>query len=227
MIPHRGGLPHSDIHGSKPARGSPWLFAACHVLHRLLVPRHPPNALIALDTKTILRANREQLFSHHAQEPSHQNPNQSENQPKSRRDPASATQQNPQLSLYPTPLNPANAIRGTTLDATNTTIPSGQTVTHDVNGPPQIQSQIQQPLDPLQTPSCPARPGAHQNLIHNTKEQTTTHSIILHPTLSGATRSADPQPNPMKPHHIATRSGDYRIRTDDPLLAKQVLYQLS
>ena len=48
VIPQRGGLPHSDIHGSKPARGSPWLFAACHVLHRLLVPRHPPNALLAL-----------------------------------------------------------------------------------------------------------------------------------------------------------------------------------
>ncbi len=45
----RSGLPHSDIHGSTPARGSPWLFAACHVLHRLLVPRHPPNALIALE----------------------------------------------------------------------------------------------------------------------------------------------------------------------------------
>ncbi len=44
-----GGLPHSDIHGSTPARGSPWLFAACHVLHRLLVPRHPPNALIMLE----------------------------------------------------------------------------------------------------------------------------------------------------------------------------------
>jgi hypothetical protein len=44
----KGGLPHSDIHGSKPARGSPWLFAACHVLHRLLVPRHPPNALLIL-----------------------------------------------------------------------------------------------------------------------------------------------------------------------------------
>src|SRR5665213_3838243 len=44
-----GGLPHSDIHGSTPARGSPWLFAACHVLHRLLVPRHPPNALLALE----------------------------------------------------------------------------------------------------------------------------------------------------------------------------------
>ena len=45
-----GGLPHSDIHGSTPARGSPWLFAACHVLHRLLVPRHPPNALLILDS---------------------------------------------------------------------------------------------------------------------------------------------------------------------------------
>ena len=48
-IPHRGGLPHSDTHGSTPARGSPWLFAACHVLLRLLVPRHPPNALLILD----------------------------------------------------------------------------------------------------------------------------------------------------------------------------------
>ena len=42
-------MPHSDIHGSTPARGSPWLFAACHVLHRLLVPRHPPNALLMLE----------------------------------------------------------------------------------------------------------------------------------------------------------------------------------
>ena len=39
------GLPHSDIHGSKGARPSPQLFAACHVLHRLLAPRHPPDAL--------------------------------------------------------------------------------------------------------------------------------------------------------------------------------------
>src|SRR6201996_5525332 len=44
-----GGLPHSDIHGSNAARGSPWLFAACHVLHRLLVPRHPPNALLSFN----------------------------------------------------------------------------------------------------------------------------------------------------------------------------------
>ena len=52
--PSLGGLPHSDIHGSTPARGSPWLFAACHVLHRLLVPRHPPNALLILDIPDIV-----------------------------------------------------------------------------------------------------------------------------------------------------------------------------
>jgi hypothetical protein len=37
----RGGFPHSDIHGSKVTPTSSWLFAGCHVLHRLLEPRHP------------------------------------------------------------------------------------------------------------------------------------------------------------------------------------------
>ncbi len=44
--PLRGGLPHSEIPGSTIARISPGLFAACHVLHRLSVPRHPPDALV-------------------------------------------------------------------------------------------------------------------------------------------------------------------------------------
>ena len=44
-----GGLPHSEITGSKPIPGSPVLIAGYHVLHRLLLPRHPPNALLALD----------------------------------------------------------------------------------------------------------------------------------------------------------------------------------
>ena len=39
------GLPHSDICGSKLICSSPQLFAAYHVFHRLLVPRHPPCAL--------------------------------------------------------------------------------------------------------------------------------------------------------------------------------------
>src|SRR5438552_9977006 len=42
-----GGLPHSEIPGSPIARISPGLFAACHVLHRLSVPRHPPDALLS------------------------------------------------------------------------------------------------------------------------------------------------------------------------------------
>ncbi len=39
------GFPHSEICGSKVAHTSPQLIAACHVLHRLCMPRHPPNAL--------------------------------------------------------------------------------------------------------------------------------------------------------------------------------------
>jgi hypothetical protein len=44
----RGGLPHSDISGSKLICSSPELFAACHVLHRLLAPRHSPYTLSSL-----------------------------------------------------------------------------------------------------------------------------------------------------------------------------------
>ena len=44
----RGGLPHSEIRGSTGARPSPRLIAACHVLHRLSAPRHPPDALLSL-----------------------------------------------------------------------------------------------------------------------------------------------------------------------------------
>ena len=41
-------LPHSDISGSTLICSSPKLFAACHVLHRLLMPRHSPCALFSL-----------------------------------------------------------------------------------------------------------------------------------------------------------------------------------
>jgi hypothetical protein len=45
---HKGGFPHSEIAGSKGARASPALIAACHVLHRLSMPRHPSEALMRL-----------------------------------------------------------------------------------------------------------------------------------------------------------------------------------
>ena len=41
-------FPHSDISGSMDICSSPKLFAAYHVFHRLLVPRHPPYALISI-----------------------------------------------------------------------------------------------------------------------------------------------------------------------------------
>ena len=46
-----GGFPHSDISGSKLICSSPKLIAAYHVLHRLLMPRHSPCALISLTNK--------------------------------------------------------------------------------------------------------------------------------------------------------------------------------
>ena len=42
------GFPHSDIFGSSLTYSSPKLFGVRPVLHRLLVPRHPPCALIHL-----------------------------------------------------------------------------------------------------------------------------------------------------------------------------------
>ena len=42
------GFPHSEILGSKLMCSSPRLIAACHVLHRLLMPRHSPCALSSL-----------------------------------------------------------------------------------------------------------------------------------------------------------------------------------
>ena len=42
------GFPHSDICGSSVICTYPQLFAACHVLLRLLVPGHPPCALSSL-----------------------------------------------------------------------------------------------------------------------------------------------------------------------------------
>ncbi len=70
-----GGLPHSEIHGSKPILGSPWLIAEYHVFHRLLLPRHSPNALLALDLiqkkKDLRQSRRWKLVRnrHHSSEP--------------------------------------------------------------------------------------------------------------------------------------------------------------
>ena len=43
------GFPHSEICGSMLICSSPQLIAACHVLRRLLMPRHSPYALVRLN----------------------------------------------------------------------------------------------------------------------------------------------------------------------------------
>ena len=55
------GLPHWGIAGSRVVCTSPALIAACHALHRLSVPRHPPYALSSLTWKSILRKKRKKV----------------------------------------------------------------------------------------------------------------------------------------------------------------------
>ena len=160
------------------------------------------------------------------------------------------------LSTYAlqTPLNPA-----TTITSANPSQPpknqgrsqqasTGQTnhviaITDKPKLPTQT-PQIQRPATPSKTPSCPARPGAHQNLIHSC-QRTNAHPAQppkVPPNGSNPIRTA---PNPSahiapssttnhgqapigpKPKPPAHRHGGGRDRTDDPLLAKQVLSQLS
>ena len=47
------GFPHSDICGSMCICHSPQLFAAYHVFRRLIVPRHPPCALLRFTSISI------------------------------------------------------------------------------------------------------------------------------------------------------------------------------
>jgi hypothetical protein len=49
------GFPHSEIHGSKRVCRSPWLIAACRVLHRRSAPRHSPFTLSSLAIKYFRR----------------------------------------------------------------------------------------------------------------------------------------------------------------------------
>ena len=59
------GFPHSDIHGSLPAFGFPWLFVDRYVLLRLPVPRHPPCALVSLTCPPVVSTEVFQSCSNH------------------------------------------------------------------------------------------------------------------------------------------------------------------
>src|SRR4051812_30708098 len=87
-----GGLPHSEIHGSKPARGSPWLIATCCVLHRLSVPRHPPDALHTLVLGAYPKGKSPYLRMRHTQEKARKGPTPARTHPAKmhRHDPTSS-----------------------------------------------------------------------------------------------------------------------------------------
>ena len=57
------GFPHSEICGSQDMCSSPQLIAAYHVLRRLPVPRHPPDALLYLTSSSAALADYSLLFS--------------------------------------------------------------------------------------------------------------------------------------------------------------------
>ena len=81
-----------------------------------------------------------------------------------------------------------------------------------------------------------AHPETHQNLIHTDKElirpfradhtEADNHRLSLQFTFFSATTHPDWPPQRPVPQHQKS-GGDDRDRTDDPLLAKQVLSQLS
>ena len=57
------GFPHSEISGSMGICPSPKLIAAYHVFRRLLVPRHPPYALISI-TNSLKKRDAFQVYTH-------------------------------------------------------------------------------------------------------------------------------------------------------------------
>jgi hypothetical protein len=184
-----GGLPHSEIRGSKSARLSPRLFAACHVLRRLSVPRHPPDALLMrLIATTLLSLAPAHALSH-------------------------ARTRRLVKTLYP---------QGDPTSRSAAALPPERTasVTHTV------------PLHPVKQRTHPApprgterrRPGqyspaANWDLPDRLRQQPTYPSLAL-------AAPAAPLPLVTQPRGCVSGGGE-RDRTDDLLLAKQALSQLS
>ena len=174
-------MPHSEIPGSPIARISPGLFAACHVLPRLSVPRHPPDALlIALDC-------------HHAARAQGQNPG-----------PASAG------AGIPVKTGPKDAKRPRMKTLPRTAQHSAAARAAPAAGPVRL-GHMTTPSSPFNQHTAPggsARTGAHS------KPSATTAGASRPAAAAGCGGASG-------------GGGGERIRTDDLLLAKQALSQLS
>lgn len=245
-------MPHSDTPGSKPARSSPGIFAACHVLHRLLAPRHPPDALLMLPTTPGARTPRATPCTGTIRANPHA---------RRRRNTAQAHSKTTAMtSIAATPLSTHTFNAPEPCSRTRT---RPQNPRHNSRSPAH-QGQTPMPAQPRTpqhstkaAPRCPARPGTHQNLIHNQQRTARTRArtqaeppraptrgtqphnpiprpLNPRPRQNGAphreqtqTQTHDAQAHPSHRTHTPGQGGGGRDRTDDPLLAKQVLSQLS
>ena len=200
----KGRFPHSDTPGSKPARGSPRLFAACHVLHRLLAPRHPPNALLMLKHGN----NTDQPESRTRHPPTMHRTNQRPARPRTfAHEPAGTvarTRSTPLLSTLKTPLNPAAPSTRGRHGPQREPIKPGQTNSraNDATDKPHRhpgQNPVKDRTPTRRQPSRPARPGAHQNLIHTVTKTTRTRCTAANPAKPAAIRTRTPNPNHNRP----------------------------
>jgi hypothetical protein len=197
-----GGLPHSEIPGSPIARISPGLFAACHVLHRLSVPRHPPDALLfALDHRRSRRRKRHTTAAHRTKPPL--------SRPRG-----------------PTPVDPISPSARLPAPRARRNLVAPRAASHEDTSPdtpmPALASPDRQssasPTGRAAGRACP--PRSHHNSLFTRQSATPPRSPA-----SGFRLCRTHAPWPAKPCFAG--GGGERIRTDDLLLAKQALSQLS
>ena len=208
-------MPHSEVPGSPIARISPGLFAACHVLHRLSVPRHPPDALHSrLITGIPVAGN--------AAQPPRTGPNPRGPPPKPGTNP-NGLDRPPAVPLRASlagamPTGEALLRRATALHPER-----GATSVAPVAASHEDTSPDTPPLD--QHPRAPAKTVVSASV---------TSQLSLHPSINNPAavardgRSASPNAALGAAFSATPRcGGGERIRTDDLLLAKQALSQLS
>ena len=209
-IPSAGGLPHSEIPGSTIARISPGLFAACHVLHRLSVPRHPPDALTLRLSAT--PNGKDHVQMHQKADIADQNRSVRANSP-SREDTSSQdTTRRPQKTLR---RGIATAAHGLPLRSHNSLLYDCQSAMHPAPATVTT-SRFFAVVHRQHAPAAAALAAVRRHASRG----------LLRKPLSGR-RSPTPRVLLARQCGAFTGGGGDRDRTDDPLLAKQVLSQLS
>jgi hypothetical protein len=196
------GLPHSDILGSKPVCGSPKLFAAYHVLHRLLAPRHSPYALSSLTIVLELETNAYRASL-----------------PAVRDSKRRTTNRDPRIAACDSSFTHCCVVVGKT---TVCRIFNGQRTSAKLSAGQPFSSQLREGRARGQLLStlaeCRERPSA--------LDQPSNLPIRRAPFQARPKNLFSPWPAAARPK-AAAKAGEYRARTGDLLVANQALSQLS